>query len=101
MKMSEFIYDVETCSEKYKEHIRGAKYGAKVEKTTKENMIFIHGGKKYTVRFVLKFAFDFEDGFFYTEFSDFKSSRKVEPNLMDEFIYHIKTKFITLDRLSC
>jgi hypothetical protein len=99
--MSEIIYDVETCSEKYKEHIRVAKYGTKVEKTTKENTIFIHNDKKYTVKFVLKFAYDFEDGFFFTEFSDFKSSKKIEPNLMDEFINHIKTKFITLDRLSC
>jgi hypothetical protein len=99
--MSEIIYDVETCSEKYKEHIRKAKYGDKVEKTTKENMIFIYNDKKYTVKFVLKFAFDFEDGFFFTDFFDFKSSRKIEPDLMNEFINHIKMKFITLDRLSC
>lgn len=98
--MSEIVYNVETCSEKYKEHIRGAKYGTKVEKTTKENTIFIHNDKKYTIRFVLKFAYDFEDEFLFTEFSDFKSSRKIEPDLMDEFIVHIKTKFITLDRLS-
>ena len=99
--MSEIMYDVETCSEKYKEYIRGAKYGTKVEKITKENMIFIYKDKKYTVKFVLKFAFDFEDGFLFTEFSDFKSSRKTEPKLMDEFIDCVKTKFITLDRLSC
>jgi hypothetical protein len=99
--MSKIVYDVETCSEKYKEHIRCAKYGAKVEKTTKENTIFIYNDKKYTVKFVLKFAYDFEDGFFFTEFSDFKSSKKIGPDLMDEFINHIKTNFITLDRLSC
>jgi hypothetical protein len=98
--MSEIVYDIETYSEKYKEHIRGAKYGTKVQKTTKENIIFIHNDKKYTVRFVLNFAYDFEDGFFFTEFSDFKSNRKTETDLMDEFILHIKTKFITLDRLS-
>jgi len=33
--MSEIVYDVETSSEKYKQHIRAAKYGTKVEKTTK------------------------------------------------------------------
>lgn len=99
--MSEIMYDVETCSEKYKEHIRGAKYGDRVEKTTKENMIFIYNDKKYTVRFVLKFSFDFEDGFSFTEFSDFKSSRKTEPEVMDEFISCIKSNFISLDRLSC
>jgi hypothetical protein len=99
--MSKIVYDIETRSEKYKEHIRIAKYGTKVEKTTKENTIFIHNNKKYTVRFILKFAYDFEDGFFFTEFSDFKSSQKIEPDLMDEFINHIKRKFITLDRLSC
>jgi hypothetical protein len=98
--MSEFVYYIETTSEKYKEHIRGGKYGAKVEKTTKENIIFIHNDKKYTIRFVLKFAYDFEDGFLFTEFSDFKSSKKTEPNLMYQFINHIETKFITLDRLS-
>jgi hypothetical protein len=98
--MSEFVYNVETRSEKYKEHIRGAKYGTKIEKTTKENTIFIHNDKKYTVKFVLKFAYDFEDGFFFTEFSEFKSSKKTEPDLMDEFINDIKTNFITLDRLS-
>ena len=99
--MSEIVYDVETSSEKYKEYIRGAKYGTKVEKTTKENTIFIHNDKKYTVRFILKFSYDFEDGFLFTEFSDFKSSKKTESDLMDEFINHIKTKFITFDRLSC
>jgi hypothetical protein len=98
--MSKSIYDIETCSEKYKEHIRGTKYGTKVEKTTKENIIFIYNDKKYTISFVFKFAYDCEDGFFFTKFSDFKSRQKIEHELMDEFINHIKTKFITLDRLS-
>jgi len=98
--MSEIEFYVETRSEKYKEHIRGAKYGTKVEKITKENTIFIHNNKKYTVRFILKFAYDFEDGFLFNEFSDFTSSKKIDPELMDKFINHIKTKFITLDRLS-
>ena len=98
--MSKIVYDIETCSEKYKEHIRGTKYGTKVEKTTKENIIFIHNDKKYTISFVFKFAYDCEDGFFFTKFSDFKSRQKIEHDLMDEFINHIKTKFITLDRLS-
>jgi hypothetical protein len=99
--MSEILYNVEISSEKYKQYIRRAKYGTKVEKITKENIIFIHNDKKYIIRFILKFAYDFEDGFLFTEFSDFKSSTKIEPYLMDEFINYIKTKFITLDRLSC
>jgi len=98
--MSEFVYDVETCSENYKDHIRTAKYGAIVEKTTKESMIFIYNNKKYTIKFVLKYAFDFDNGFYYTDFSEFKSSRKVEPDLMNDFIDCIKKGFVTSDRLS-
>ncbi len=99
--MSNIVYDVEDCSENYKKFIRCAKYGDTIEKTTKENIVFICNDKKYTIKFILKYAFDFENGFIFTEFSDFKSSRKTESELMDEFISHIKSGFVTSDRLSC
>ena len=99
--MSEIDFDVETCSEKYKEHIREAKYGDTVYNITNEKMIFIHKDKKYIVTFVLEFDFDFENGFNYTSFSDFKSSRKINNKLMSEFEDYIKNHFVTSDRLSC
>lgn len=97
--MSDF--DVETCSEKYKEYIRGAEYGDTITQTTKENMIFIYDNKKCTIKFTLEFSFDFENGFTYTSFSDFKSSRKIKPELMSEFENYVKCHFVTSDRLSC
>lgn len=93
-------FDVETCSEKYKEYIRDAEYGDTVSRTTKENMIFIYENKKYTVRFNLEFSFDFENGFTYANFSDFKPSRITKPVLMDEFVKYIKVNFVSTDRLS-
>jgi len=97
----QIMFDVETCSEKYKEYIRCAKYGDTISRTTKESMIFIYNNKKYVVRFILEFSFDFENGFHYANFSDFKSNRITAPNLMDEFISYIKEHFVTSDRLSC
>lgn len=99
--MSEIDFDVETCSEKYKQHIRCINYGDSISKTTKESMLFIYKDKKYTVKFTLEFSFDYENGFHYTTFSDFKSSRITPPDLMDEFVKYIKTHFVTTDRLSC
>lgn len=99
--MSVFEFDVETCSEKYKEHIRCINYGDSISTTTKESMIFIHKDKKYTIKFSLEFAFDYENGFCYTNFSDFTSSRKIMPELMAEFVNYIKGHFVTSDRLSC
>lgn len=95
-----FVYDVETCSEKYKEHIRSKKYGDTITKITKENMIFIHNEKKYIVRFILDFSYDFENGFHYTHFSDFKCNRKIDYKLMAEFEKEIRTNFISHDRMS-
>ena len=99
--MSKIVFDVETCSEKYKEHIRGANYSDTITRTTKESMVFSYKDKKYTVKFSLEFSFDFENGFYYTTFSDFKSTRITPPDLMDEFTKYIKTHFVTTDRLSC
>ena len=59
--MSKIIFDVETCSEKYKEHIRGANYSDTITRTTKESMVFSYKDKKYTVKFSLEFSFDFEN----------------------------------------
>lgn len=94
-------FEVETCSEKYKEYIRAAKYGDTISRTTKENMMFICNNKKYTIRFELEFSFDFENGFYYTNFSDFKSSRITDHKLMTEFTNYIMSHFVTTDRLSC
>lgn len=98
--MADLDYAVETCSERYKEYIREAKYGDTVSKTTKENMIFLFDNKKYIVRFTLEFTFDFENGFTDTNFSDFKSSRITNPSLMYEFIKCIQKSFVTTNRLS-
>ena len=97
----QIVFDVETCSEKFKEHIRGAKYGDIISRTTNENMIFIYNNKKYIVRFILEFSFDFENGFHYAKFSDFKSNRITGPNLMNEFMNYIRDDFMTAERLSC
>jgi len=94
------IYDVETCSEEYKSFIREIAYGDTISETTQEMMIFIYNKKKYVVKFGLEFSFDFENGFHYTNFSDFKCNRKIEENVMNEFISCIKKTFITIDRLS-
>ena len=98
--MEKIVFDVETCSEKYKEHIRNKKYGDIIQKTTKESMVFIYGGAKYTVKFTLEFSYDFENAFNYTYFSEFKCSRKVSPNVMEEFEKYIMDRFITNDRMS-
>ena len=97
----EIVYDVETCSEKYKQCIRKKKYGDTIEKVTKESVIFIYENKKYTVKFILEFSFDFDNGFHYTNFSDFKCSRIVNENLMNEFQRYIRRNFVTSERLSC
>lgn len=98
--MDNIIFDVETSSEKYKEYIRGKKYGDRIEKITKESMIFIYNNKKYIVKFNLDFSYDFENEFNYTRFSDFKINRKIDQNIMDEFEKYIINNFITYDRMS-
>ena len=97
----EIIFDVETCSEVYKHHIRESKYGDITESTTDEYMIFIYKNKTYKIKFKLQFSFDFENGFNYTYFSNFKSNIRIKDNVMEEFQKHIKETFVTLNRLSC
>lgn len=99
--MKDYIFDLETCSEKYKEHIRSIEYGDSVEATTKEHVIFIYKDKKIIVTFTLKFSFDFINGFNYTDFSYFESSRKVSNYVMKEFEKYIRSEFVNSDRLSC
>lgn len=99
--MSNLDFDIETCSEKYKKYIRGTKYGDTVSKTTKENIIFLIDNKKYIVKFTLEFSFDYENGFNYTNFSDFKINRITKTELMNEFIKYIKNNFVNSERLSC
>ncbi len=94
-------YDVETCSEVYKEHIRSIKYGDSISNVTDENMIFIYKEKKFIVKFKLDFSFDFENGFHYTKFSDFTYNRKVNDDEKKEFEECIRTSFVSEDRLSC
>ena len=98
--MTSLCVEVETCSERYKKYIRSAEYGDTVSETTNENMIFLFDNKKYTIKFTLDFSFDFENGFNYTNFSDFKSSRNAKSDILNEFIKHIKNNFVTSDRLS-
>lgn len=98
--MTNLCFEVETCSERYKKYIRSAEYGDTVSETTNENMIFLFDNKKYTIKFTLEFSFDFENGFNYTNFSDFKSSRNAKSDILNEFIKHIKNNFVTSDRLS-
>jgi hypothetical protein len=100
-KEENIIFDVETCSEKYKQHIRGKKYGDIITATTKENIIFIYDEKKYIIKFKLEFSYDFENEFNYTHFSDFTSNRKLKDTIKNVFETHIREKFITYDRMSC
>lgn len=94
-------YDVETCSEVYKEYIRSIEYGESISRVTDENMIFIYKEKKFIVKFKLDFSFDFENSFHYARFSDFTYNRKVNDDEKNEFEKYIKENFVTLDRLSC
>jgi hypothetical protein len=94
-------FDVETCTEKYKQHIRCKKYGDIIEAKTEENMIFIYSNKTYIIKFKLEFLYDFENGFNYTRFSDFKSNRKLKDNIKNVFENHIINNFVTEDRMSC
>lgn len=99
--MKEPSFDVETCSEEYKEYIRDAKYGDMVEETSNEYMIFIYKNKKHVVKFNLEFAFDFENGFYHCNFSNFSCETKLNNNVMETFQNYIKNNFVTEDRLSC
>jgi hypothetical protein len=99
--MKEPSFDVETCSEEYKEYIRGAKYGDIVEQISNEYMIFIYRNKKHIVKFNLDFSYDFENGFNHTYFSNFSCSVNINNNLMETFQNCIKNNFVTEDRLSC
>jgi len=96
----EIEFEVETCSDKYKTHIRKAKYGDVINKTTKESVVFIYGLKKYIVKFTLEYSYDFQNGFNRTRFYDFKYSRSVNAAMINEFHNYINDKFITHDRLS-
>lgn len=98
--MTEYDYDVETCSEVYKEYIRVANYGDTVSKITDEYMVFIYKEKKITVNFKLDFWYDFDDGFGRTEFSNFKCNSNINDDLKKEFENCIKSSFVTSDRLS-
>lgn len=93
---------IDSCSEKYKEHIRGRRYGDIIEKTTAESVTFIvENDKKYTVKFFLSFSFDFENGFHCVNYSEFKFNRKIDNDLKDILIKYIKNNFVDSDRLSC
>jgi hypothetical protein len=94
-------YDVETCSEVYKQYIRSAKYGDIVSNTTKENIIFIYKEKKFILKFTLDFSFDFNNGFNHTNFYDFSYNRKVNDDEKKEFERYVNHNFVTEDRLSC
>lgn len=98
--MNKIEYDVENCSENYKQYIRQANYGDTVSRTTNENVVFIFENKKYIVKFNLEFSFDFENGFNYIDFSNIKCNRVAPPFLMNEFISYINRFFVTSDRLS-
>ncbi len=94
-------FDVETCTEVYKEVIRDAKYGDLVGDITRENMTFIVNGKKIKMYFYLDFSFDFDNGFNHTYFTNFETDTWVKPSLRKEMERYIRTTFVTEDRLSC
>lgn len=99
--MDNIDYDVETCSEKYKELIRDGSYGDIIEGNTKEKMIFIYNKKKYIIKFDVDFSYDFENGFNHTYFSNFTCNRVIEYNIQKTFENYIIKNFVTNDRLSC
>lgn len=94
-------FDVETCTEVYKEVIRDAKYGDLVGDVTRENMTFIVNKKKIKMYFYLDFSFDFEEGFYHTYFTNFELDTWVKPSLRKEMERYIRNNFVTEDRLSC
>ena len=94
-------FDVETCTEVYKEVIRDAKYGDLVGDITRENMTFIVNDKKIKMYFYLDFSFDFDNGFNHTYFTNFETDTWVKPSLRKEMERYIRTTFVTEDRLSC
>jgi len=68
-KIGEFEKEEESM--KYKDVIRKAKHDD-IHGRTKEHMTFIISpSKKVKVRFIFDWRYDKEDGFTYTEFSDF------------------------------
>jgi hypothetical protein len=99
--MSEICFDVDTCSEVYKEYIRDSVYGETTHGKTLENMIFIYRNKKYVMEFRLEFLFDFDNGFHYTYFTDFNCRpNRLKSNVKTIFENHIRNNFVSTDRLS-
>ena len=98
---SDIEFDVETCSEVYKESIRCGAYGDTIEDYTRENMIFIYKDKKYKMYFDLQFSFNFEDGFIHTYFTNFELNEWIKPSVKKEMEKYIRQNFVTEDRLSC
>lgn len=102
--LKDIEFDVETCSEVYKEYIRDSKYGDTTQGNTSEKMIFIYKNKTYIMEFRLDFSFDFENGFNYTYFSDFvckPKTKQITDKVFSEFENYIRNHFVTTDRLSC
>lgn len=97
--MHEIDYDDVDYSETYKKYIRGSEYDEVVTKTVNETAIFIKGNKKTTVTFTLQFSFSFENGFYYTNFSNFIIQNEEEDK--QKYIDHIKDYYVNSDRLSC
>lgn len=94
-------FDVETCTEVYKEYIRNAKYGDVVAAITRENMTFIVNNKKIKIYFNLDFSFEFEEGFYHAYFTNFEPDTWIKPHLRRDMENYIRRTFVTTDRLSC
>ncbi len=87
-------------SKNYKKFIQKAKYGDIVEKTTKEWMSFDYNKKTVKISFEFQFGYDFDDGFFCTNITHLKTSRKIDEETENEMLFHIKKRFPDLHHLS-
>lgn len=110
--MNKYIFDeITDYTENYKNKIRGSAYDAVVTRTTQEKVSFLiytdEEGEKVdsivVVDFELNFSFSFEDGFYYTKFSNFSfefDDLEFPTNMIDKLTEYIKENFVNSERLS-